>query len=523
MSSEKDPWETEVDPWDAPAGQAESPTKEAPPMSLAEKAGWGLKKALQGLGYVGGLSRGGIAQQYDMASLPFRTAAKMRDGTPLKEALMKAVEGNLVTPENIKATLTGEAPSGSQYLERAGVPQLGQLSDAIPSAYSETGDEWLKLKKGGLLDPTGRGTLGLGIDLGSDPLSYGSALARPAIMAAVKTGEKIPMWAKALSPVESAGASLGKWTFTKGLKRADAIAEEAGTALKPSNVLFENGITGSNKQIAKKSVQLANKLGKERDAFINQAVAAGIKPDMVRAMKSARDLAEQMVASGDPEVVKIAQKYLKNIGTYEQLQGKAASVVKVPLEVPEVDPLTLTMKTKEEVIVPEVIDKTASNLQKFKESLYRAIGTRNYRKKLGAPVNDAGTQIKKEQARGLKDEVELMVDQASGSGEALRNKNAEIAALLASGGTLEKEAMKDLNKNLLTSVDPIVAAIGGAPAVAAKKIADLSKTTWARTKGGKLIYDIANTPGLDPIVRESLINEFTKSNNPWESLAGEQK
>lgn len=69
-------------------------------------------------------------------------------------------------------TVTGDKTERrifSDVLEKAGVSELGSLSELIPATYSETGEEWLKFKKDGLLDFTGRGTLGFGLDVLGDP------------------------------------------------------------------------------------------------------------------------------------------------------------------------------------------------------------------------------------------------------------------------------------------------------------------------------------------------------------------
>jgi hypothetical protein len=114
-----------------------------------EYASSALEKAepvLKVLGYPGGLVRGAIAGGLE--------AATGRD--------------DLV---DIKDVLKGEAPSSTEVLEKLGVKEMGSLSDVLPELYSETG-KGIALQKGGLFDPTTRGTLGFAADVVTDPLTY---------------------------------------------------------------------------------------------------------------------------------------------------------------------------------------------------------------------------------------------------------------------------------------------------------------------------------------------------------------
>lgn len=63
------------------------------------------------------------------------------------------------------------APTGKKLAQKMGLPET-TMSDQFPGMYSETGDELMKFKKGGLLDPTASGAAGLGIDVLADPTNY---------------------------------------------------------------------------------------------------------------------------------------------------------------------------------------------------------------------------------------------------------------------------------------------------------------------------------------------------------------
>lgn len=101
---------------------------------------------------------------------------QIKGGIKKEGSLGKAI---LKTPTNVgglaRATykgLTGEhKATGDETLEKAGWKNTKALSDVIPGAYSKTG-KGLPLKKGGFLDPTGRGTAGMALSIGLDPTTY---------------------------------------------------------------------------------------------------------------------------------------------------------------------------------------------------------------------------------------------------------------------------------------------------------------------------------------------------------------
>lgn len=97
------------------------------------------------------------------------------------------------------------APTGQQLARRAGVSDTA-LSDVAPSLYSDSGDETFKFKRGGLLDPTASGAVGLGVDILADPtnvVGFG-AMAKGAVKGAKLAGEG------ALKAAELGARGVGK-------------------------------------------------------------------------------------------------------------------------------------------------------------------------------------------------------------------------------------------------------------------------------------------------------------------------
>jgi hypothetical protein len=67
--------------------------------------------------------------------------------------------------------IKGQKEGFGQVMEQAGVGEMGKLSDVMGFMYNDTG-EGIALQRGGALDPTGRGAIGLAGDIFLDPTTY---------------------------------------------------------------------------------------------------------------------------------------------------------------------------------------------------------------------------------------------------------------------------------------------------------------------------------------------------------------
>lgn len=67
--------------------------------------------------------------------------------------------------------IEGKKKGFGQVMEQAGVGELGRLSDVLPFLFNETG-EGAALQRGGVMDPSGRGAIGLAADIALDPTTY---------------------------------------------------------------------------------------------------------------------------------------------------------------------------------------------------------------------------------------------------------------------------------------------------------------------------------------------------------------
>jgi hypothetical protein len=190
---------------------------------------------------------------------------------------------------NFLDVLRGKAPTTDQMMERGGVPQGGELSDLIPGMYSETGQEWTKFQKGGMLDPSARGTVGFAGDVAADPLTWLSLGTAPALKAGIKAGSRsAQILDRTINPIARGIEGTGEMIFKSGVKKLDAKAvERGGEAVSP--YLLENGIWGTNKGIQKGMDSRLADLGLQRSALYDEAARAGAVVDPAAASKGALD------------------------------------------------------------------------------------------------------------------------------------------------------------------------------------------------------------------------------------------
>lgn len=522
--ADKDPWEVDhKDPWEV----------DAEPVQVTEEPGIlskGLDYAGRGLDYAGGLTRTALLEALSGARQVGTGVDALVGGKSAKEALREALQARLVKEGEWTKALKGQAPGGSEILQRVGMPEGGALSEVLPSLYSETG-EGLALQKGGALDPTTRGAAGLAIDIATDPMTYltggTSKLAQTALKPIPKLGKVAITIDKGLStvlnPIETLGSKAGKSLYKAGLKRTDQIASRYGKVgeIAPSEILWREGVTGSNKQIAKKSEALLEKLNQKREELLDSA--GDVYVDMDKATSPAEQLLREKLASKDPKIQRTAAALMSDIEDYKNLKAvpeqDVVREITSPLVTAKGDPIVTSVVET----IPARPGITPKELSQMKSNRYSSIGSEAYNQAKQTPL---GKQYEKALAKGMKQETERSLGKA---GKELAKTNAELGSLLTAASSLDKEALKETTRNMLTPVDAIAygaskAASGsaeeGIKTFLLKKLADLSKETWTRTKTGKGLYNVANIPGLDVATRRMLLQDSTEKEptNPWESM-----
>lgn len=266
-----------------------TPTKEEPGMIRK-----GIDYGLRGLDYLGGLARG--------------TAAGIGELATGKELV------------NLEEVLRGQAPSTSEILQRGGVGEMGRLSEAIPSAFT-TEQQWTggfpKPTKGGVLDITGRGAVGLASDIALDPLTYATFGAS----AAQKAGMGNKAVRGVLTPTKALAEPMGKSFYKSALGRIDEEAMKYGKE-PVSDLLLKNRISGSAEKIYGKMDDLAEKLLNEQRDILSRATKAGGSVSMKNAMHEAQQKIAILRASDDPLMQPIANALEDAVKTYTDLDPR---------------------------------------------------------------------------------------------------------------------------------------------------------------------------------------------------------
>lgn len=436
----KAPWEQET-----PAPEPEKGFLD----SAKEMGGKALDYGLRGLDYAGGLGRMAGAGYVDLYNVLTGNPTVSREG-------------------DLTRALKGQAPAGSEYLERSGM-EPGLKREAI----------------------------GFGLDVAADPLTYlsggASAVAKGGKLA--KAGNVLKN--VAVKPGKNLSEKIGNKMIRSGVSKIDETLEIAGK--KPlSDIMIEEGIQGTNKTIKKKVDELGKRYATERADMYKMVDDAGGKVqtgDILDAIQDYADGIRQKTGNqlGYDTASKLEDLALKAIPEGGEMSLQKASSIKTQLR------------------------------KSLPDSFYNGLGQVKDEYKQGLDKLSSIFQ------KNIEDVAEKTVP---GMGTAIAEKNKRWGTLLDADSPLSREARKAAGKNALTTVDAMYGVgVGmakgqeaGLAAAALKKAADVSKTTSFRTIGGRALKE-AGKP-VDPILRRLMINAGGQNEpnmslpqgNPWEGV-----
>ena len=486
----------------------------------------------------GGMGMGEAALDVGMRGLDYA-------GGLVRTPVVGGVTGQLKA-DDIYRALQGQAPSTSEFAERAGVPEGGSLSDVIPGMYSETGGG-LPLQKGGWADPTLRGTGGMGVDVALDPLTYMSLGMAPALKGAGAVA-KAGRAAQGASTMLGRGMDkLGKMSYKAGLKKVDEYAAKYNKdgIIAPSEVLNKHQISGSAKNVERQADDVMSDLKIDYDRIVDEAAERGAEVDIRNALADAQAEVDKVLKAEkpDPALVPTARAAQKQLNKYYRLGARPELVSETASSVgakpyyeyakQSFDPSTLTEGGKglvpsaqanrrflggrisgmKDVNVEREILQTAQrpvNVKEatgFKESLYGGMKSKDWELATRTPY---GSLIQKKMAHGLKNSVEESVQATTGKGMTLNQTGQELGSLLTAKKALGRETSKETTKNAVSAVDAM--AFSYAPSMwALKKGADISKGTAARTMVGRGLQR-AGQSGIPDILMRRGAQERVESN-----------
>ena len=319
--------------------------------------------------------------------------------------------------------------------------------------------------------------------------TVGEMIADPLnLVPAEKAFKYIPGLKGGASLLEKGGKSLYKSAF----KKLDEISTEFNK-LPISEIMAKYGITGTAKTVRKKANELRDALMSKRNDIINKA----------------SDMSEGKKIINTQEVLKPVYDKALELAKNEDLASAAL---------------------KEAKIIKKQMDKRLVSLKEA-QTLKESVGMSTPKTAFDPEGTAAVTGILKKMRGGayktaIEDTASQIVPEA---GDIIKTTNAEWSALKTAAKPLRNIAKSATNKNIFTSVDPLVATLGfGAGtsgghgiegallAFAAKKAADLSKTMGFRTIAGKGLQEI---PFSDALIRNVLAGYASES--PYATLGRE--
>ena len=191
------------------------------------------------------------------------------------------------------------------------------LSEKMPWLYNETGKGW-KFKKGGFVDPTDTGALGLTLDILGDPKTYMAGLGifkriGKGLKGLTKAGKEVAeeMSKKGYEELAKKGISE---TSTKGIEILSKYGEELGFTLKKNPDKFFTGIEFMGKEIIpRKYVMMPGRFfdNKMSHLPVLNKFYTGAKHGIQDVFKLGADVLRKGKAIGDV-AEETAERYLKS-------------------------------------------------------------------------------------------------------------------------------------------------------------------------------------------------------------------
>lgn len=453
------PWEQSNTP--VPAGtESGAPWEQS--QAAPKEQGMGSKAlhtVLKGIDYLGGLSRTALAHS-----------------GPAKAAMLAAGQNpSDVLQGTWQQALHGEAPSSSQYMEKAGVPAGYSLSDILPG-YAEPGQGGMGPEKGGVLDPSMRGVAGFVGDVATDPLTYAGALTK---------------YLQPLSELSKGGSSKLYKSAFKNIDKELVAANKAKAGEAPfAKAMESQGFAGSMAKAREANNAMLQQAGQQIGDIPKQAAEKGMTVSMEDAVKQGQAFIDNLAANPHPDVEKSIPKLQEIVDSY-------ASKGEIPIDV----------------------------ANKWKSQLSQMAGGSSAYKEGARPAFQ--DQLEKALSGGVGEQVSSELAKSS-LAEPMQAANRSYEVGKTAQPALRREYKKEVTKHPLSAVDIMLAGLGGGGAVghssgtaeaalgalAAKKLYNIANSTAGKTYAAKGLQTLGNVPSgaLDTLARRSL----------WEKLKGKQ-
>lgn len=416
-----------------------------------------------------------------------------------KKVFSKEDVKNAVNPTNLKGF-----PTTSEMLARAGVGEHGSLSDVAPGLFETPGgdkpDSWLVPNKGGLLDITGRGTMGLVGDIATDPATYlsGGVLALPKA-----AGKILP---EALLPLTRALRRGGKRVYDSGLRPIAEAGEAFGKDV--LDTYFKNGIRGTPERMSAMAEKISSELKGEADNIVKQAAEKGAKINVQEALQPHIDRINALVKEGGSLTPKEGEAIINDM--FDRfVRGTEAS--------------------PEEIV-------------RWKENIYKGLPNSSFKEGARTPLEQG---LDKQFASDLRNTSEKMTDGiTSEKGLNLKETNRQRGDLLTTRKALDRMANQSAKKPnpffpFPTSPSEWMLLLGGGglgmmgdtahgiglgpSVVAAKRLTDMIRSPGVRTTVGYNLAKAMDNPAIAPIIEGGARRLLTNPGGYYGQLLKDEK
>lgn len=533
---------------------------------------------------------GGLGAVGKLASALYGTTT----GPALGLALEKATGKKMFTGEDIKNAINPtnlkSFPSVAEMAEKAGVPEGGKLSDVVSGYKAPGAGAWYEPERGGLLDPTIRGTGATVVQAAIDPLTYltGGASAAAKETAATASAKVLQNAARAAeslptkvlkAPLRGASAVAQMAVLpAKGVARAVESIPYAGPyAAKALNPVGE-GLSAVGKKLYGTPLQPVefqgdkfNKTGMENDFYqagikspmnLNRQVQEKVMRPLGRAKGAIEDAADS--AGGRLNMSKAVEPGMAEIDALLGVKDSATNDIGLamrerPLEWLQYErgtPATPGKPPSYSVVDSPILGADGRPVQKqvfnpgtpgkpgrapspysvsegadLKSQLYNELPDSKWAQGSSTP---AGQGVKKQLARGLKNETEAAIDRALGEGAGAgyadinRAYGGAASTQRAQATVANRSARKSGQFTEYSPADNLTAGVGaatgkdtaqalehGAVALGLKKLGQ----AWdlARMPTGALLRDVSEDPLAAMLMQaytSKKLNDVRKS-SPW--------
>lgn len=417
-------------PTPAPAAQgaqsadpfADLPAAGAPQKGVLGQVLDGAKRVLD---YPGGLVRTGDAA---ITSL-FGGENTSGSAKPVNALISKFdTSKEVVTMNDFKEALKGNAPSSADYLARMGLPELGSVNIPLLGKI------------------TGRGVVGFATDVAADPLTSISNL--------IKEGGAAGKVIASVVNAPGAGAeALGESVYRSALKKVDAkVAQKTGEAGTPvADALLQQGApVGGTEKLAQKVQDMSATMGKLRQGLYDEATKAGVKvtPDAFPQAQAVLDRLRR-----DPNLTPLADTLGEMVDKY-----KSAG------------------------------PQDLAQVSEWKTNLYNALPDSAFNGV--GKLKAIPAQFKAALAGDFKNMIiDTGNDARKGLGDAINTVNDRWGPIIAAQDPLAKQVARDAGASGLmgSQIDHAILSFEGLSKYAIKKGLDIATTTTGRTVLGKAL------------------------------------